>query len=163
MDRPDIAKPITVSSDGTNYVLWAQEMSSFLRGRKLWRYVTGDIVEPQKKQDEDSEKFKDRLEEWDCKNHQILTWFRNTCEPAIKRHFGRLETAKEVWDMLAKRYSTSDIAHQFQLLGQLHHLKQEPGQSVSDFLSQLQAIWDQLAVSDPNWYDPRDAELYIQQ
>ena len=49
MDKPVIAKPITVSFDGANYVLWAQEMSSFLLGRKLWRYVIGDIVEPKKK------------------------------------------------------------------------------------------------------------------
>ncbi|MED6176647.1 hypothetical protein PIB30_090238, partial [Stylosanthes scabra] len=36
-----------------------------------------------------------RLEEWDSKNHQIITWFRNTSTPGIHLQFGRFETAKE--------------------------------------------------------------------
>lgn len=46
-------------------------MCSFLKGRRLWRYITGTIVQAVQKEDGDAEKFVDRLEEWDSKNHQI--------------------------------------------------------------------------------------------
>ena len=40
----DIICPITIMLDGlTNYQAWSQSMSVFLKGRKLWRYVTGSI------------------------------------------------------------------------------------------------------------------------
>jgi len=55
------------------------------------------------------------LEDWECKNHQILTWIRNTSTPSIKNQFARFETAKDVWDLLAVRYSTTSIVHQYQL------------------------------------------------
>ncbi|GFY95099.1 CLP protease proteolytic subunit 6 [Actinidia rufa] len=35
-----------VSHLGSNYKPWSQAMSNFLKGRKLWRYVTGDIKAP---------------------------------------------------------------------------------------------------------------------
>ena len=42
MEKNDIARPISTILDGTNYITWALQMSSFLIGRKLWRIVTGD-------------------------------------------------------------------------------------------------------------------------
>ena len=43
----DIIRPITVMLDGpTSYHAWAQNMTIFLKGRKLWRYVTGSIPKP---------------------------------------------------------------------------------------------------------------------
>lgn len=81
-------------------MLWAQEMSSFLKGRRLWRYATGDIHQPTRKPDEEEEKFNNRLNEWDAKNRQILTWIRKTTLPSIKIQFVRYMTAKEVWDLM---------------------------------------------------------------
>ena len=83
MDRSDVSYPIHIQLNRHNYVLWAQAISSFLKGRRLWRYITGHITEPVKANDDTDEKFADRLEEWDSKNHQIITWFRNTSIPSI--------------------------------------------------------------------------------
>ena len=60
-------------------------MKSFLIGRKLWRIVTGDITKPtaQDKDKEGDNKFIERLEDCDSKNHQIITWLGNTSIPAI--------------------------------------------------------------------------------
>ena len=30
----------------TSYHAWSQNMTVFLKGRKLWRYVTGSILKP---------------------------------------------------------------------------------------------------------------------
>ncbi|KAK3003862.1 hypothetical protein RJ639_019499 [Escallonia herrerae] len=42
----DPAQPISIILDGSNYILWAQAMRSFIKGKKLWRYLTGDITIP---------------------------------------------------------------------------------------------------------------------
>lgn len=62
--------------------------------------------------------------------------------------------------MLSTRYSTTNIVHQYQLHEALHNLKQVSGQSVNEFLSQMQAIWDQLAMSEPSWENAKDAEKF---
>ena len=41
MAQSEISKPIHVILDGDNYSLWAQGMCSFLKGRRLWLYMTG--------------------------------------------------------------------------------------------------------------------------
>ncbi|MED6224417.1 hypothetical protein PIB30_083759, partial [Stylosanthes scabra] len=44
----DIYQPIPVILNGSNYAHWVEAMRSFLKGRKLWCYVTGDIICPVK-------------------------------------------------------------------------------------------------------------------
>ena len=120
-------------------------MRSFLIGRKLWRIITGDITKPTRETSETDAKFAERLEDWDSKNHQIITWFYNTTIPDIHVQFSDLETAKAIWDFLAVRYQTSGLAHYYQLLMSLNNLKQDPGQSVNAFLAQVKPIWTQLS------------------
>ncbi|GKU96661.1 hypothetical protein SLEP1_g9872 [Rubroshorea leprosula] len=52
MEKFDISQPISTILNGSNYILWAQSMRSFLKGRKLWQYITGDITLPQRVTDE---------------------------------------------------------------------------------------------------------------
>ena len=43
----DIIRPITIMLDGpTSYHAWSQNITVFLKGRKLWRYVIGSIPKP---------------------------------------------------------------------------------------------------------------------
>ncbi|MED6160272.1 hypothetical protein PIB30_050014 [Stylosanthes scabra] len=45
MEKPDIFHPIPVILNGSNYSHWVNAMWGFLKGRKLWRYVTvKDVV-----------------------------------------------------------------------------------------------------------------------
>ncbi|GFS40568.1 hypothetical protein Acr_00g0069360 [Actinidia rufa] len=46
MDKSEVSRPIIITLDGPNYIPWSQAMSSFLKGRKLWRYITGDVKAP---------------------------------------------------------------------------------------------------------------------
>ncbi|PSR91122.1 Enhancer of mRNA-decapping protein [Actinidia chinensis var. chinensis] len=160
MDRSEVARPIIITLDGPNYIPWSQAMSSFLKGRKLWRYVTGDIKAPTQGAAETSTEFIVRLEEWDSKNHQIITWIRNTSIPSISLQFGRFDTAHTIWDFLATRYTTADLACQYQLLTSLCRQRQNPGQSISAFLPQIYSIWDQLTPSEPKWLCAGDSTLF---
>ena len=43
----EITHPITIVFDGpTSYHSWSQNMIVFLKGRRLWHYVTSDIPKP---------------------------------------------------------------------------------------------------------------------
>ncbi|GFY86213.1 hypothetical protein Acr_04g0009510 [Actinidia rufa] len=132
----------------------------FLKGRKLWRYVTGDIKAPTQGAAETPTEFIVRLEEWDSKNHQIITWIRNTFIPSISLQFGLFDTAHAIWDFLVTRYTTADLACQYQLMTSLCRQRQEPGQSISAFLPQIYSIWDQLTPSEPKWLCAGDSTLF---
>ena len=136
-------------------------MSSLLKGRKLWCFVTSHFPKPTKQKDEDDNKYLDRLEDWDSKNHQIITWLQNTSIPSIHLQFGQFETIKAVWDHLAQRYTSSDLSHRFQLIKELSSLKQDKGQPVYDFLAQMEVIWNQLTLSEPVWKDVEDAAKFV--
>ena len=139
--------------------MWSQDMRSFLKGHRLWRYVTGEIQAPVCFKDEDDTKFTDCLEDWDCKNHQIITWFRHSTIPTIHQQFGRYDNAKDVWDLLSRHYTTADLSHKYQLWGLLVNMKQVPRQPINEFLSGMQSIWDQLEQSARIVKDLADATI----
>ncbi|KAF7123618.1 hypothetical protein RHSIM_Rhsim12G0018900 [Rhododendron simsii] len=74
MEKMDAGQPISITLDGSNYILWAQAMTSFLKGKKLWRIITGDVIKPVKAPEENQSKYEERLEDWDSKNHQSDCW-----------------------------------------------------------------------------------------
>ena len=140
MEKHEVARPISTILDGTNYITWAHQMRSFFIGRKLWRIVTGDIIKPVKptppmknikdtteyidtdpsdvtvqETTAETDKYIERLKDWDSKNHQIITWLGNTSIPAIHTQFDAFDTAKELWDFLSTRFQSIGLAHYYQL------------------------------------------------
>uniref|UniRef100_A0A2N9HDD0 Integrase catalytic domain-containing protein n=1 Tax=Fagus sylvatica TaxID=28930 RepID=A0A2N9HDD0_FAGSY len=124
-------------------------MCSFLKGRKLWLYVTGQRHPPKQQKNKTEDAFALRLEDWDGVNHQIITWFRNTSTPSVSMEFGDYDTAKDVWDMLTSRYAGSDGARKYHLMITLYQLRQDPGERITAFHSCVRFLWDQLAASEP--------------
>jgi hypothetical protein len=86
---------------------------------------------------ESDEVFTTHLIDWDSNHHHILTWFYNTTIPSIFALFGNFDEAKGAWNMLASHYSFVDDAHEYQLLFEPFHLRQESGQSINDFLAPI--------------------------
>jgi hypothetical protein len=75
--------------------------------------------------------------------------------------FGNLDNAKNVWDMLAQRYNTTNLAQQFHIVTKLHRMRQEPGKSIIEFYSQMTHLWNLLALCEPEWRDKDEAFDYI--
>uniref|UniRef100_A0A2N9I3U8 Integrase catalytic domain-containing protein n=1 Tax=Fagus sylvatica TaxID=28930 RepID=A0A2N9I3U8_FAGSY len=173
----EITHPITVILDGpASYHAWSQNMTVFLKGRRLWRYVTGDIPKPVPRSDTDSgssdgdsvaaavvqvDDFEARLEEWESIQCRILSWFINTSVPAISSLLPRLETGQAAWSFLATRYNcTYDFALEFHIEVKLYQMRQESGQSISDYYSQTASMWEQLAAADPPLRYAEDIDLF---
>ena len=72
----EVSRPIHVLFNGDNFSQWSQAISSYLKGRKLWCYVSGVRTIPVKEEKESDAAYDLRLEEWESSNHQIITWFR---------------------------------------------------------------------------------------
>ncbi|KAG2681682.1 hypothetical protein I3760_11G155800 [Carya illinoinensis] len=90
----DIVRLIDNILDGSNYNMWAQNMEIFLKGRKLWRYVSGDILAPKQKADKSVDVFVGRLEGWHSIHYKILSWFINTSISSIHSLLSKLGNAK---------------------------------------------------------------------
>ena len=113
----DIICPITIMLDGPiSYHAWMQNMTIFLKGSKLWRYVIGSIPKPVPKPiskatvAEDAFKtavtvddYEERLEEWESIQSKIFSWFINTSIPSIHNLLPRLKTVETAWKFLANR------------------------------------------------------------
>ena len=54
---------------------------------------------------------------------------------------------KEVWDLLVSRYAGSSGARNFKLTRELYQIRQEPGEQIIVYHSQLKSIWEQLIAS----------------
>ncbi|XP_074559550.1 uncharacterized protein LOC141815501 [Curcuma longa] len=151
MDRVE-ASGITVILSGDNYDLWSESMKSFLIGKKLWRYVTGDFTVPVRPvgtpttppTTKEIDDYRMAIDDWDSKNHTILTWIRNTSSRNIQIQLRRMDTAKKAWDYLENRFQATGGMHHYQLLSSLHALKHESGQSIDDFFSTIQSLWDRI-------------------
>ena len=48
MPGDEISRPIHVIFNGYNFAQWFQAMRSYLKGRKLWLYVSSDRPIPEK-------------------------------------------------------------------------------------------------------------------
>ena len=103
----------------------------------LWQYCVGTISIPVKEAAEEDTTFVSYMVEWDGHNHMILTWIWNTSISSISNLLGSFDDAKSACDMLAKWYSTSHGSMKYQLVVELHQLRQELGQSINDYYDQL--------------------------
>ena len=103
----------TVSTDGTT--ISYEYAHFFLKGQWFLCYVIGDIKAPVCSTDEADKSFSMHLEEWDCKNYEIITWFCTITLPSIRKQFGIYENTKDIWDVLTSRYTIDGLSHEYQL------------------------------------------------
>ena len=103
MPCDEISRPIHVIFNGDNFAQWSQPMRSYLKGRKLWLYISGDRPIPEQVDKEMDSAYAIQIENWESANHHIITWFRNTSISSIVDEFGNIDIAKEVWDLLVTR------------------------------------------------------------
>ncbi|KAL4589254.1 hypothetical protein LXL04_002160 [Taraxacum kok-saghyz] len=137
-------RPISVILDGTNYVMWNHHMTIHLKSLGLYSYVTGTTTTPVKSTDETDIAFGKRTDDWDIKNAKILN---------IHQQFLGYTTAKQVWDLLARRFTTTGLSHQYHLWSVFQSKRQQPDQSISQYVSEMQIIQDQLNAAAPQIFD----------
>ena len=76
-------------------------------GQILWGYITGTIIKPTDKKATD---YAESFDAWEADNSKIITWINNSVIHSIGVQLAKFETAKEVWDHLARLYVQSNFA-----------------------------------------------------
>ncbi|KAL9360386.1 hypothetical protein Peur_048509 [Populus x canadensis] len=102
-ERDDSLQSVSVRLDGKNYSYWSYVMRNFLKGKKIWGYVSGTYMIPKNIEERDAV----LIDTWEANNAKIITWINNSVIHAIK--FGKYETIKEVWDHLKRLFTQSNF------------------------------------------------------
>lgn len=121
---------------GLNYDEWAINLRMALSSRKKFGFIDGTISKP--------EAGSPTLEDWTANNHLLVGWIKLTIEPKIRSTISTREVAKDLWDIIKKRFSVKSGARLQQVRNQLATCKQQ-GSSVDDYFGRLTKLWDGLA------------------
>ena len=148
-------------------------MIVFLKGRKLWCYVTGSIPKlvpiPKSKAATNAnasktiiaeDDYEAHLEEWESIKSKILSWFISMSVLSIHSLLPCLGTTAAAWIFLSNRYNcTNDSSLKFHNESKLYQMCQEISQSISDYYSQTSSMWEKLSVANPPLQYPKYIEL----
>jgi len=99
-ERDDSLQSVSVRLDGKNYSYWSYVMINFLKGKKIWGYVSRTYVVPKNTEEGDTAS----IDAWETNNAKIITCINNSVEHSIGTQLAKYETAKEVWDHLQRLF-----------------------------------------------------------
>ncbi|XP_022866162.1 uncharacterized protein LOC111385969 [Olea europaea var. sylvestris] len=139
----DSLQSMSVRLDGKNYSYWSYVMRNFLKGKKMWGFISGISVKPENT----NEGYTALIDAWESNNSKIITWINNSVEHSIGRELAKYETAKEVWDHLQRLFTQSNFAKQYQLENDIRALHQN-NMNIQEFYSAMTDLWDQLALTE---------------
>jgi hypothetical protein len=91
-ERDDSLQSMSVRLDGKNYSCWSYVMINFLKGKKMWGYVSGTYVVPKNTKEGDAT----LIDAWEANNAKIITWINNFVEHSLGTQLAKYETTKEV-------------------------------------------------------------------
>jgi hypothetical protein len=91
-ERYDSLQSVSVRLDEKNYSYWSYIMKNFLKGKKMWGYISGTYVAPKNTEERDVALIDAR----EANNAKIITWINNSVEHSIGKQLAKYETTKEV-------------------------------------------------------------------
>jgi hypothetical protein len=132
IERNDSLQSVSVRLDGKNYSYWSYVMRNFLKGKKMWRYVSGTYVFLKNTEEGDVV----LIDIWEANNAKIITWINNSVEHSIGTQLAKYKTTKEIWDHLQRLFTQSNFAKQYQLENDIRALHQK-NISIQKFYSEI--------------------------
>jgi len=91
-ERDDSLQSMSVRLDWKNYSYWSYVMRNFLKGKKIWGYVSGVYMLPKNIKEGDAA----LIDTWEANNAKIITGINNSVEHSIGAQLAKYETTKEV-------------------------------------------------------------------
>lgn len=122
--------------NGLNYDEWAINLRMALSSRKKFGFIDGSIPKP--------EANSSTLEDWVANNHLLVGWIKLTIEPKLRSSISTREVARDLWEIIRKRFSVKSGARLQQLRNALASCKQQRS-SVDDYFGRLTKLWDGIA------------------
>ena len=124
-------------------------MRSYLKGHKLWLYVSGDRPIPEQVDKETDSSYAIQIEDWESANYQIITWFVIHLFNPLSMSLATLILSKKFGTYFVTQYVGLSGACNFKLTCELYHIRQEPIERITVYHRRLKSIWDQLIAFEP--------------
>ncbi|CAA7024092.1 unnamed protein product [Microthlaspi erraticum] len=122
--------------NGFNYDEWAINLRMALSSRKKFGFIDGTIPKPAANSTQ--------LVDWTANNHLLVGWIKLTIEPKLRSSISTREVARDLWEIIRKRFSVKSGARLQQLRNALATCKQQ-GASVDDYFGRLTKLWDGIS------------------
>lgn len=119
---------------GKNYNSWAFQFQMYLKGKKMWGYVSGTIPKPNPTEEV-------KFEDWETKDAQIMTWNLGSVNPHFIMHLRPHRTAKAMSDYLQSIYKQENPARRFQLEHEIADYSSQGNLSIQEFYSGFMSLW----------------------
>jgi len=126
--RDDSLQSVSVRLDENNYSYWSYVIRNFLKGKKMWGYISGTSMIPRNI----DKSYTALIYTWEANNAKIITWINNYVEHFIDTQLIKYKTSKEVWDHLQRLFTQSNFEKQYQLENDIRALHQK-NMSIQEF------------------------------
>ncbi|OVA01035.1 hypothetical protein BVC80_989g24 [Macleaya cordata] len=137
-DLNNMSHLISFKLDGTNYLLWKDQLVPILKSRKLYKYVDSDVIPPSLTDP--------TYDDWECVDQTLLSWINATLTEAVFSEVHGLPTSRAVWEFLEAKYASQHAARAIQLRLDLQQI-QRGNQSINEYLLKIKRISDALNSS----------------
>lgn len=134
--------------DKDNYQPWKFWVRTYLMGKGLWGYVTGEDVEPMLPENNVSADDLKAWKAWNEKDKKVMFVISQNVSNGMVGHIQDLGTSKEAWDALEKLYTTNTKPRKIQLKNDLNNMKKTTSMTVNDYLLKIKEIADALESID---------------
>ncbi|KAL9225858.1 hypothetical protein vseg_001737 [Gypsophila vaccaria] len=91
-------------------------MELALSTKRRLGYVSGKVAKPKENED--------KIETWQVANNQVITWILQNVSERIKMVIIYTPTAKDIWDILEKRYTIANGARKYKLNQETYEIAQ---------------------------------------
>jgi hypothetical protein len=131
---------IPVVLNGPNYHAWSRAMCVALKIKNKLQFINGNL--PKSKDDDAT------FEAWDRYNSLVIAWINQTLNPSISKSVIWLDTAKEIWENLRRKFHQADAFRNAAIQGELYNLHQGE-QIVSEYFTRMENLWLELESFRP--------------
>ncbi|KAK6150364.1 hypothetical protein DH2020_015296 [Rehmannia glutinosa] len=138
-DHPGLSL-VTSQLTGNNYLSWRRAMLIALGAKTKLGFIDGKIDVPE----EDSPKY----DQWRKVDSIVISWILNSISKDLVDAFIYSNSAKELWDDIAKRFGDCNGPMIYQLERDIANMNQR-NIFVVEYFTKLKKLWDELACLMP--------------
>ncbi|XP_019158343.1 PREDICTED: uncharacterized protein LOC109155071 [Ipomoea nil] len=132
-----VSPPLVGSS---NYGSWCISMRIALEVKNKWWIIDSSVAAPNR---EDN-----RYGPWRRCNLMLCSWIFRSVHPSIAQSVMRLESSRDVWNDLKRRFAQCDAQRISGLQNDIYSLKQG-SQSISDYYTKCRTMWEEMNTLRP--------------
>ena len=129
-----------------NYDTWNIKMKTWLKAEETWEMVRDGFTELENL-GALSQAQQNKLKDERKRDNRALSDLQNAIEDSFFEKIAGAETSKEAWDILFKTFKVADRVNQVRLQtlrGEMESMTMKETESVSDYITRVEQITNQL-------------------